>query len=108
MMRMLSPSSRTPHGVRHDEDTPGRRAAESRTLFSIYETSTMTAKRATRLGQRGERDEAAAVPAPIRVEKLGMTRGAQPRILDRRRSDAGVDEQRLVRRPEIEHHVAGA
>src|SRR4029450_6408733 len=56
-------------------------------------------------GERGERDEAAAIALAIRVQELRGARGAEPRVVDGRRRYAGLAQERLVGRPQVEHHV---
>src|SRR5947207_7854937 len=60
----------------------------------------------TRLRQRGERDEPAAVALAVGVEQLGVTGRAQAWVLDALRVDARLRQQLLVRPPEVEHHAA--
>src|SRR5438128_11487530 len=60
----------------------------------------------TRLRQRGERDEPAAVALAVGIEQLGVTGRAQARVVDAPRVDARLRQQLLVRRPEVEHHAA--
>src|SRR5882762_10647090 len=66
-------------------------------LFSVW---------LTRLRQRGERDEPAAVALAVGIEQLGVTGRAQARVLDAPRVDARLRQQLLVRPPEVEHHAA--
>src|SRR5262249_56615547 len=57
------------------------------------------------LRQGRDGDQSAAVAFAVRVEQRGVTRGAQPRVLDTLRVDARFGQQLLVRRPKIEHHA---
>src|SRR3989449_6964089 len=59
------------------------------------------------LGERGERDQPAAIAPAVRVEELRVTGGAQARVLDTRRIDARPPEQRLVGGPEVQHDPPG-
>src|SRR5947208_10376339 len=60
----------------------------------------------TRLRQRSERDEPAAVALAVGIEQLGVTGRAQARVLDAPRVDARLRQQLLVGPPEVEHHAA--
>src|SRR5215470_19790681 len=57
--------------------------------------------------QRGDGREAASVAFPIRIERVEMTGRTDARVFDVSGVEAGVDQQRRVRAPEVEHEVAG-
>src|SRR5262249_36402562 len=57
--------------------------------------------------ERGECHEAATVSLAVRIEKLRMTRGTEPRVVDPCAVEAGRRQYIFVGRPEVEHEAAG-